>query len=185
MIIVELWDQWYKVWILRNTAIHGHDRETREKHQHEVDRQRLQTIYQSRQNLEPSIQDLLFSTVEEHQRMCGPQAIRNWLAINETVFMQSIKNVTRRAIQGVRSIRTYFNTGTHTNDRTQHSTNRIPQHAKRRAPSTKNSIAEYFATGRPPGPPVQPTQPTSANAENTADCTEQSDDSTIQNLSPA
>ena len=190
-IIVELWEQWYKVWILRNTDIHGHDQETRLKHQIEVDRQRLQTIYQNRQKLEPSIQDLLFSTVEEHQRKCSPQAIQNWLSINEAVFMQSIKNVTRRAIQGVRSIRTYFNNIQDINGRNANtpagSSHRIrpTQLTKSKVSSSQTTIASYFATGRPPGRQPQLIPSTSADAAKTEDCSEQSADSTNQIVSPA
>jgi hypothetical protein len=191
-IIVTLWDQWYKVWTLRNSVIHGHDQETRVKHQIEVDQQRLQTIYRHRQQLEPSVQDLLFPTIDEHQRIYGPQAIRNWLSINEPVFIQSIKNVKKRAIQGVRSMRAYFNVSSanDTSDKTNDCTNQTRHHlqipkAKQKMTSPKNSIASYFSTGRPPGSVGTRTKATHKTASNSTDRSEPAENSTQQTLSPA
>jgi hypothetical protein len=150
-IIVSLWDQWYKVWTLRNANIHGHDKATRAKHQIEVDQRRLQTIYQNRQHLEPSIQDLLFATAEDHQRECSPLAIRNWLSINETIILQSIKNAKTRAIQGVRSIKTYFRAANKTAKPMTRQSPRTPISQRSLQQPRKNSILSYFATGRPPG----------------------------------
>jgi hypothetical protein len=151
-IIATLWDQWYKVWTMRNSAIHGHDQESRAKHQKEVDTRRLQSIYQSRHLMEPSVQDLLFPTLEEHQQARGPTAIHNWLSIHETTFIQSVKNGSRRAIQGVRSIKTYFaarlpasSTDANHRETEAHSSNNNPHHTKR-----PRTILSYFATGRPP-----------------------------------
>jgi hypothetical protein len=89
-IIVVLWDQWYKVWTIRNAYIHGHDKETRDKRQCEIDEHRLRSIYKNRHQMEPSVQDLLFESVETHQSECGPLAIRNWLSIHKTTFLQSL-----------------------------------------------------------------------------------------------
>ena len=191
-IIVTLWDQWLKIWTIRNKAIHGHDRETREKHQIEVDIQRLQTIYKQRRQLEPSVQELLFDTLEEHQRTRGPQAIRNWLSITEPVVMQSLKNVAKRALQGVRSIRTYFNpsiVSDQTNPQAHSNQNTRPTHTPlkvmKSTSTQKNSIASYFATGRPPGQLAEENYKPSTEVSNMTDNKEQSENSTPKTSSPA
>jgi hypothetical protein len=58
----------------------------------------------------PVSDDLLFDTIEDHQNQCSKTTIHNWLAVNETTFIQSAQNVTKRALQGVRSIKSYFQT---------------------------------------------------------------------------
>ena len=151
-IIVTLWDQWHKVWTMRNSVIHGHDQATRAQHQREVDMRRLQSVYQSRHLMEPSVEEILFSTIDEHQRLRGPTAIHNWLSIHETTFIQSVKNVSKRAIQGVRSIKTYFaprsSLDTPTGDHHKPTDTTTTQHQKNiKRPLT---IKSYFATGRPP-----------------------------------
>ena len=150
-IIATLWDQWYKVWTMRNSVIHGHDQESRAKHQREIDTQRLHSIYRSRHLMEPSVQELLFPTIEEHQHSRGATAIHNWLSIHETTFIQSVKNVSKRAIKGVRSIKTYFAArkppatsalGSH-----QDMADTANQPSRVKRPRT---IKSYFVTGRPP-----------------------------------
>ena len=151
-IIATLWGQWYKVWTMRNASIHGHSQETRMNRQREVDKRRLQTIYQQRHMLEPSVQDLLFPSVEEHLQQRSPNTIHNWLSIHDTTFIQSIKNVSKRAIQGVRSIKTYFTVRT-----TQHRLPSVTERTQVRGQHSiqrKLTIPSYFATGRPPGNPA-------------------------------
>ena len=106
--ITVLWQQWYKVWFQRNATIHGHDRASRALQQQRADAHRLQSIYQNRHLMEPSVQDLLFDTIEEHQQHRSHNTIHNWLSIHETTFIQSVKQVSKQAIQGVQSIKSYF-----------------------------------------------------------------------------
>jgi hypothetical protein len=112
-IIVTLWERWYIVWTMRNMAIHGHDQETKARQLRKNDLHRLQSIYDQKHMLEPSMQELLFTSIEEHQQQRGSTAIHNWLSIHETTFIQSVKQATKRAIQGVRSLKTYFPVHTH------------------------------------------------------------------------
>jgi len=107
-IINEIWAQWRIVWTIRNETVHGHDSRTRNEKLRRRNELRLQTIYNGRANMEPSVQDLLFNNIDEHTATCSATAIHNWLAVNETTFIQSVKNATKRAIQGVKSIKSYF-----------------------------------------------------------------------------
>lgn len=72
----------------------------------EVQRQ-LDQIYQLQHMMEPSIQDLLYDTPEDHQ-LQQLHITRNWLAQHSVLFKESVQRVKKRAIQGVRSIRSYF-----------------------------------------------------------------------------
>jgi hypothetical protein len=57
--------------------------------------------------MEPSVQELLFDTVEEHEQLPS-NSIRNWLSIHENLVRHSVKATMKRAIRGVRNIRNYF-----------------------------------------------------------------------------
>lgn len=92
----------------RNDTIHGHDSRMRVEKMHQRDAQRLHNIYDIREQMEPSVRELLFETVEDQQNHCSKAAIHNWLAIHESTFIQSAKNVAKRALYGVRSIQSYF-----------------------------------------------------------------------------
>lgn len=150
-IIIVLWEQWYKVWVQRNAVIHGHDQATRARQQQKLDNQRLESIYQSKHLMEPSVQDLLFDTIDEHRQQRSHSTIHNWLSIHETTFIQSVKNVSKRAIQGVRSIKSFFPIQKH-RDQQQEFPN-SQQITSSRTPRTvrrQRTILSYFATGRPP-----------------------------------
>jgi hypothetical protein len=106
--IDEIWIQWRIVWTLRNATIHGHDQQTRSEKLHQRNNQRLQTIYDNRENLEPSVRELLFDTIDDHRRQNSKHSLHNWLVVHETTFILSAKNVGSRAIRGVKSIKEYF-----------------------------------------------------------------------------
>jgi hypothetical protein len=57
--IQTIWEQWFVVWALRNADVHGHDRRTRAEALARSNRGRLQEIYDSRRQLEPSVEALL------------------------------------------------------------------------------------------------------------------------------
>jgi hypothetical protein len=57
--------------------------------------------------MEPRVQDLFFDTVDEHEQL-PPHSIHNWIAIHAALVKHSIKQASDRAIQGVLSIRQYF-----------------------------------------------------------------------------
>lgn len=108
-LITHIWTQWEKAWEDRNKALHGNT--TAEKNtaiRRDVRRQ-LDVRYQNRHLMEPSVQTLLYENPEEHERQ-QLTTTRNWLAQHGQVFKESIRRVRSRAIQNVRSIRTYFST---------------------------------------------------------------------------
>ena len=72
-------------------------------------RRQIEVIYQNRHLMEPSVQSLLYDEPEDHD--CQHiTTTRNWLAQHGQVFKESIRRVRSRAIQNVRSIRSYFST---------------------------------------------------------------------------
>jgi hypothetical protein len=92
---------------LRNDDVHGKDAAAKAiAEKREVSR-RLTTIYDQRTDMEPSAQSLLFPDIRTHLEQ-PPWVIQNWITINGPVFMTSVRNVKAKAIQNVRSIRTYF-----------------------------------------------------------------------------
>ncbi len=64
-------------------------------------------IYAQRNHMEPSVQALLDPDIQTHLEQ-PTWVIQNWLAIQGPVFMTSIRAVKAKAIQNVRSIRSYF-----------------------------------------------------------------------------
>jgi len=110
-IINQCWTLWGEAWSLRNELVHGNDSTSRNAAQHEKIHHRLTAIYKQKRFYEPSIQELLYDRMEEHTTHHSVTSIGNWLAVHETTFLQSMKTVQTRAIQGMRSIRSYFATG--------------------------------------------------------------------------
>jgi hypothetical protein len=102
-----LWSQWFVVWTSRNEVIHGRNATERRQKQDEENLRRLRKTYSQRELMEPSVQELLFEHLQDHEAL-PPHSIRNWLAVHEPIFLQSIKQVSSRAIQGVRNIKSYF-----------------------------------------------------------------------------
>ena len=102
-----LWAQWTLVWALRNAVIHGKDEITRRRCREQEDLRQLRHMYSQRPLMEPRVQDLFFDTVDEHEQL-PPHSIHNWIAIHAALVQQSIKQASDRAIQGVLSIRQYF-----------------------------------------------------------------------------
>ncbi|KAI2494762.1 hypothetical protein MHU86_19757 [Fragilaria crotonensis] len=102
-----VWDKWYTLWKQRNQELHGRDVATRMEAESKEVRRQLNDIYMRRQQLEPCVQDLLFEEVEQHYEV-STAVTKNWLRINSGLFRDSMRRVKTKAIQGVRSIRTYF-----------------------------------------------------------------------------
>jgi hypothetical protein len=105
--IHEIWKSWRKLWKLRNETVHGKDKVAQLRARERSTMAELQTIYDKRTHLEPPIQRLLFTDVQEHMQR-PPGVTRNWLNINRPVFQSSLRRAKRQAIQGVRSIQSYF-----------------------------------------------------------------------------
>ena len=106
-LIVHIWTQWELAWSDRNNALHGHNLSTQNTAIRREVRRQLEVIYQNRQMMEPSVQELLLENPMEHDQQ-QLTTTRNWLAVHGPVFRESIRRVRNRAIQNVRSIRSYF-----------------------------------------------------------------------------
>jgi hypothetical protein len=106
-----LWSRWTELWKLRNDVVHGRDAQERQQQrtQEKENLRKLRHIYSTREFMEPSIQELLFDKVTEHEKLPS-QSIHNWLAVHEDIFNQSIKKAAHQAMQGVRNIKSYFTT---------------------------------------------------------------------------
>ena len=105
--IQEIWKQWMHLWKSRNELVHGSNITTRNSVLQENANRELRTIYDHREQLEPQTRQLLFNEVQEHLQRPS-WVTRNWITINAPVFKASLRNAKKRAVNGVRSIRTYF-----------------------------------------------------------------------------
>ena len=106
-IISQVWSQWYKLWELRNRELHGVDttRQAQVARRNAV--RALRELYALKENVEPSVQSLLMADIRDH--VANPTwQIQNWLAVNENILRASFRHVKKKSIQGVRSIRQYF-----------------------------------------------------------------------------
>jgi hypothetical protein len=106
-LVTSIWDEWHKVWTIRNEVIHGHDQASRRHIQRLEAEHDLQAIYNDRDHLLPADQDHLFDDVETHLTH-STTTIRNWMKVYGGMFTDSISRAKQRATLGVRSIRSYF-----------------------------------------------------------------------------
>ncbi|KAI2513676.1 hypothetical protein MHU86_816 [Fragilaria crotonensis] len=91
----------------RNQSLHGADSKSRNQaERREVDRM-LADIYDARNQMEPSIQQLLCRDITEHFTKSVPYN-KNWLSTYGPLFKQSIHRAKVKAIQGMKSITSYF-----------------------------------------------------------------------------
>jgi hypothetical protein len=105
-----IWTQWFQLWEMRNNDLHGADKsEKAQAERTEVERT-LREIYDIKCQLEPSVQQLLCQDITDHFNK-SVWFNKNWLAIHAPLVTMSLKRVKTRAIQGVRSIRSYFTLG--------------------------------------------------------------------------
>ena len=106
--ILEIWKQWMILWKARNDLVHGINMTA----QNEANRRRtedeLRTIYDQREQLEPEYQSLLYSEAQDHIQRHRHHTTRNWINTNGPILRESLRRAKRRAISGVRSIRSYF-----------------------------------------------------------------------------
>ena len=106
-IIGAVWEGWYLIWEQRNRDLHGFDDRTKREAQRQEAERALRDIYDVRERLEPSVRDLIVGEVEDH-RDRPLWVVRNWLAIHTPLVHASLKAFTRKALNGVPSIRTFF-----------------------------------------------------------------------------
>jgi hypothetical protein len=108
-LITFIWEKWYKLWKTRNQDVHGKDAITSAQADAREVRRSLDQICSQRLHMEPSVQALLCQDIRTHMQR-PTWVTRNWINIHVPVFKASIQRARKRAIQGVRSIRTYFGT---------------------------------------------------------------------------
>jgi acid phosphatase class B len=106
-IIGELWAQWFIVWELRNKDLNGATVTAKTRGDREEVKRMLREIYNLRNRMEPSVQQILCRDITDH--FVKPLWFnKNWLAVHGPIVKQSVKRAKKKAIQGVRSIRQYF-----------------------------------------------------------------------------
>jgi hypothetical protein len=106
-LLTSIWDEWHLVWTIRNEVIHGHDKASRQQQERLRAENEIRAIYEDQELLLPADQDHLFDNVDTHLAK-STQALQNWLNTYQLMFTDSIKKAKRRAIDGVRSIWSYF-----------------------------------------------------------------------------
>jgi hypothetical protein len=102
-----IWEEWTLIWTIRNQVIHGHNQTSRLNIQRFEAETELRAIYDDRELLLPADQDHLFDDVNTHLAY-STNSIRNWLNTYQGLFTDSISKAETRALDGVRSIRSYF-----------------------------------------------------------------------------
>jgi hypothetical protein len=95
------------VWTIRNEVIHGHDLASRHRIQRQAVETEIRAIYDERDLLLPDDQDHLFDDVDTHLSH-STTTLKNWISTYQGMFSDSISRAKRRAVHGVRSIRSYF-----------------------------------------------------------------------------
>jgi hypothetical protein len=106
-LILFVWDKWYTLWKQRNHDLHGNEISTTNQSIQQETKRQLNDIYQHRHMYEPQVQALLYQDVNDHDK--HPIIVtRNWLATNRGIFSESLRRVKKRALKGMKSLRTYF-----------------------------------------------------------------------------
>jgi hypothetical protein len=106
-LLTSIWDEWHLVWTIRNGVIHGHDVTSRQRIQRSNAETQIRAIYDDRNLLLPADRDHLYDDVETHLEK-STTSLQNWLNVYQGLFSDSISKAKRRALEGVRSIRSYF-----------------------------------------------------------------------------
>jgi hypothetical protein len=84
------WRTLDSVWVARNNDIHGSDATARQQALTREVRRDLRSLYDNRIHMEPSVQTLLFDTLEEHMEQLT-WVIKNWMAIHVPGIKVSIR----------------------------------------------------------------------------------------------
>jgi hypothetical protein len=106
--IIEIWKHWMIVWKSCNDMVHGKNLATQREATRRRTEAELRDIYNRREQLESEFQPLLYGDIQEHIQRHHPGTTRNWIETNAPIFRESLRWAKRRAITGVRSIRSYF-----------------------------------------------------------------------------
>jgi hypothetical protein len=106
-IINTIWTQWFLVWEMQNNYLHGANESMRARAEREETERTLRDINDLREQMEPSVQQLLCKDLTDH--FAKPLWFnKNWLPIHGPLVKTSVRRAKKKAIQGVRSIRQYF-----------------------------------------------------------------------------
>jgi hypothetical protein len=106
-VIGHIWTQWKIIWASRNQDLHGTTAQQQRTALARDLRRDLRDIYDVKNQLEPSVQELLLADLETHLQK--PNWVnRTWLAIHAPLIKASLKSVRDKAITGMKSIRQYF-----------------------------------------------------------------------------
>lgn len=106
--IMEIWKQWMVLWKARNDLVHGKNLTTQKEANRRRTEAELTAIYDRREQLEPEYQSLLYRNMQDHIQRHPHYTTRNWVNTNAPILRESLRRAKRRAISGVRSIRSYF-----------------------------------------------------------------------------
>ncbi|KAI2500968.1 hypothetical protein MHU86_13513 [Fragilaria crotonensis] len=109
-IITTIWQQWRELWKHRNNIVHGKDEAAQHQIQKRILENRIHKVYELKHRVEPSLKHVFTSTAQYHIDK-GNTHMTNWLAVHELAAIESEAKATSRAIQGTRSILSYFGGG--------------------------------------------------------------------------
>ena len=106
-LITALWDQWRSLWGMRKQDFHGNDARATHSLERKAVQNQLKKSNSQRYLMDPKAQCLLLNSADDHDEH-SLLLTNNWLRTNAPVFTESVCQVKKMALQGVRSIRTYF-----------------------------------------------------------------------------
>jgi hypothetical protein len=107
-LILEIWKQWIELWKLRNARLHGNNLMTQRAAIRCSADNELVALYDVSEQMEPKIaRALMFNDAQDHLQQ-QHRNTRNWLQTNAPILHDSLRLAKRKALAGVRSIRSYF-----------------------------------------------------------------------------
>lgn len=102
-----IWESWLELWTLRNEQRHGSDEFTRARARYEQAAREVSLAYEKR-DLVMIQERRLFDTPLEERLQGTAAQLRQWLHTFQTLIDQSANEAAEVAVQGVNSIRDYF-----------------------------------------------------------------------------
>jgi hypothetical protein len=106
-ILSKIWEEWTLIWTICNQVMQGHDQTSRLNIQRLEAETELRAIYDDRELLLPADRDHLFGDVSTHLAY-STNSIQNWLNTYQGLFTDSISKAKKCTLEGVHSIRSYF-----------------------------------------------------------------------------
>ena len=95
-IIGELWSQWFILWEMRNKDKHGSNESIRTRIEREEVERTLRDIYDLREQMEPSVQEVLCRDVADHFSKPLWFNKKNWLAVHAPLVKRSIQRAKKK-----------------------------------------------------------------------------------------